>query len=230
MSHMGIYRDFFKMHRKALAKLTNFFSVNRTEVICSYAQQQVTYEFSLNIFSFEARVSLQTLLQSLKQNANKLARLENFCGNFFKLFCLKKQVCQNSTEGYLLIFSSMSLFLKPNANKSALVGEDPNQPSFTCDLVLHAQWHMQNGKIVRGQHHKAVMLMRFIQLELEKWYFMEHTQGNFMVKENEMAAYLLYEYMNMIFAYANSSNVSARIHCGKNCLIFLFIIFHLSSI
>ena len=33
--------------------------------------------FQLNIFIFEARVTLQTLLQSLKQNANKSTRLGN---------------------------------------------------------------------------------------------------------------------------------------------------------
>ena len=36
--------------------------------------------FQLNIFIFEARVSLQTLLQSLKQNSDKSAQSGTFCG------------------------------------------------------------------------------------------------------------------------------------------------------
>ena len=40
----------------------------------------------LKIFIFEARVSLQILLQSLKQNTRKSAQLENIRGNFSNFF------------------------------------------------------------------------------------------------------------------------------------------------
>ena len=44
--------------------------------------------FQLNIFIFEARVDLQTLLQSLKQNASE------FLWQIFKLI-LFEEICQN---------------------------------------------------------------------------------------------------------------------------------------
>ena len=73
--------------------------------------------FQLNTFIFEASMaSLQTLLQSLKQIAYKSARLEIF---FRKIsnFCLKKFakaaiMMLYPTQGYLRIFSWISLFLK----------------------------------------------------------------------------------------------------------------------
>ena len=50
----------------------------------------------LNIFIFEAIVSLQTLLQALKQNSNKSAKLGTFCSKFS--FFLSVEICQNSTK------------------------------------------------------------------------------------------------------------------------------------
>ena len=85
-------RDFFKMDRTA--KFTNFFQSTYTpkQLFTDMPNSRLPTNFQRNIFIFETRVSLQTLLQSLKQNENK----------------------------------------------SAWLGNPPNQPSFAGDLVLHA--------------------------------------------------------------------------------------------
>ena len=61
-----------------MAKLKEFFVAMPYDMLPT--------NFPLNIFIFEARVSLQTLLQSLKQNSDKSARLGTFCGKFSNFF------------------------------------------------------------------------------------------------------------------------------------------------
>ena len=71
--------------QKELAQVGNFqaffyeqINVNNIKIIRSYAQQcRFPTNFHLNIFIFEARASLQTLLQSMKQENKKSARLGN---------------------------------------------------------------------------------------------------------------------------------------------------------
>ena len=63
-------------------KFTCFFCLKKHakiafKVICRYVQQEATHEFKLNIFIFEAKTSLQILLQSLKQNTRKSAQVGN---------------------------------------------------------------------------------------------------------------------------------------------------------
>ena len=79
-----------------MAKFKSFFSVNirlvniygETAIMLFIAMPNSTLptNFQLNIFIFEARVSLQILLQSLKQNSDESARLGTFCGKFSNLF------------------------------------------------------------------------------------------------------------------------------------------------
>ena len=65
-------------------KESNFFSLKiyakieqKLSVFVAKHNSWLPTNFQLNIFIFEARTSLQALLQSLKQNAKKSARLEN---------------------------------------------------------------------------------------------------------------------------------------------------------
>ena len=84
MKFVGLVRDFLKMDKKALAKFINFFYAKTTlKLSVAMPNSRLHTNFQLNIFIFEARVSLQTLLQSLKQNSDFLRQI-------FKLFRLKK--------------------------------------------------------------------------------------------------------------------------------------------
>ena len=83
--YLGSRQGFlFKMDRKAIAKFMTFFSVskyicqNSTRLFVAMPNSSLPTNFQLNIFVFEARTSLQTLLPSLKQSANKSAQLGNF--------------------------------------------------------------------------------------------------------------------------------------------------------
>ena len=75
------------MDKKALAKFINFFlkiyAKTTYKLSVAMPNSRLHTNFQLNIFIFEARVSLQTLLQSLKQN-------RDFLRQIFKLFRLKK--------------------------------------------------------------------------------------------------------------------------------------------
>ena len=96
--------------------------------------------------------------QSLKQNASRSARLGNFCIKFSNFFVWRNIPKQH--KSYLQVHMSnsklptnfqLNIFifearaslqtlpqsLKQNANMSARLGTTSNEPSFTCDLVLH---------------------------------------------------------------------------------------------
>ena len=67
------------MDKKALAKFVNFFFLKiyakiTLKLSVAMPNSRLHTNFQLNIFIFEARASLQTLPQSLKQNANMSAR------------------------------------------------------------------------------------------------------------------------------------------------------------
>ena len=61
--------------------------------------------FQLNIFIFEARVSLQTLLQSLKLNTSKITE---FFESIFQFFLFEK-ICQNSIKVICRFASKLEL-------------------------------------------------------------------------------------------------------------------------
>ena len=63
-----------RLFRKALAKFLNFFYEQLCPNCIKAFIATLLTNFQLNIFIFEARASLRTLLQSLKQRARKLAR------------------------------------------------------------------------------------------------------------------------------------------------------------
>ena len=56
------------------------------KLFASMPKRSLPARLQLNIFIFEATACLQTLLQSLKQNSDKSARLGTFCGKFSNFF------------------------------------------------------------------------------------------------------------------------------------------------
>ena len=64
------------------------FAKTALELSVAMPNSRLPTNFQLNVFIFEARVSHQTLLQSLKQNSDK--SVKDFLRQIFKLFRLKK--------------------------------------------------------------------------------------------------------------------------------------------
>ena len=74
-------RDFFKIDRKALAIIVKhsvkMYAKTRLKLYVPMTNSRLPTNFQLGIFVFEARVSLQSLLQSLKQKSRKSALAGN---------------------------------------------------------------------------------------------------------------------------------------------------------
>ena len=92
-SFRRISQGILKDGQESCSKIQKLFSMNNyaktaTMLFVALPYERLPTNFQLNIFIFEARASLQTLLQSLKQNANNSALKKPKLAFLYMLFSI----------------------------------------------------------------------------------------------------------------------------------------------